>query len=184
IFAINAKKNHAVFKNLLKLNPPEYIATLTEEFRTRYHLAEFVSYESYNDQWGEEGSPVLLVLQAAPAIGYMKDKNIETDELQKYAALANYTAIFSHAIQCAINKKKPVVVHLTSVGGGVFENKQQNIFWGLRQAGIFYQEQMKKLNIRVKYQVFTQQKDNKFLLKKFEELLNIESLPSCNQESL
>ena len=24
MFAINVKKNHAIFKNLLKLNPPEY----------------------------------------------------------------------------------------------------------------------------------------------------------------
>ncbi|MCB1181568.1 MAG: hypothetical protein KDK55_06080, partial [Chlamydiia bacterium] len=32
IFAINAKKNHAVFKNLLKLNPPEYIRDLRQKF--------------------------------------------------------------------------------------------------------------------------------------------------------
>jgi hypothetical protein len=127
----------------------ETIENLTQEFKENFAHAEYVCYSSLSDSWGGS-QPVYLMLQAAPAIGYAKGGlSSSSDELQKYAALANYLALFRQGIVLAKERGKPVVLHAAAVGGGVFGNKDENLQWGFCQATLALQGEMKSLGVSV-----------------------------------
>lgn len=129
------------------------IKTLTEEFKEKFSEAEYVCYSSLSPSWGEDSQPVYIQLQAAPAIGYIFD-NIESDELQKYAALANYLALFRQGLNLASESGKPVVLHAAAVGGGVFFNTSPNLQWGFQKAALALQKEMRDAKVFVQLEAF------------------------------
>ncbi len=130
------------------------IEALTNAFRANYSKAEYVCYSSI-PQNGK--NPVYILLQAAPAIANAKSNGGLTensDELEKYAALANYLALFQKGIDLAKETGKPVLLHATAVGGGVFGNQTQNIQWGFEKAALALQDEMKKTGVSVQLEAF------------------------------
>lgn len=123
------------------------ITSLIKEFKDRFANAEYVCYSSFPSAW-KGSQPVYIFLQAAPAIGYATITS-SSDELQKYAALANYLAFFRYGIKLAKETSQPVVLHVATVGGGAFENEAKNLKWGLEKAGLALQEEMKSNKVFV-----------------------------------
>ncbi|NGX61576.1 MAG: hypothetical protein K940chlam9_01063 [Chlamydiae bacterium] len=137
------------------------IELLTEEFKANYSKAEYVCYPSQSSCWNGAEQPVYLLLQAAPAIGYANLGGANTDELQKYAALANYLALFRQGVALAEEQEKeqPVVLHATAVGGGVFGNSQDNLLWGFKMAALAMQEEMAQVNVHVQLESYQGKRD-------------------------
>lgn len=144
------------------------IESLTEEFKTHFSEAEFVCYSSYSTSWSGS-QPVYLFLQAAPAIGYATKLTKSSDELQKYVALANYLALFRKGITLAKETNKPVVLHATEVGGGVFKNNSFNLQWGFEKAALTLQAEMKSCQVFVQVEAFQKASH----MQKFVDTLNI-----------
>jgi len=130
------------------------IDTVTNEFKEAFSHAEYVCYSSHLNSW-DGGQPVYLFLQSAPAIGYA-DPDIKdvSDELQKYAALANYLALFRHGITLARETGQPIVLHAAAVGCGVFGNKVSNMEWGFEKAALALQSQMKAVQVTVQLEAY------------------------------
>lgn len=131
----------------------ENIQFLTDEFKKNYSQAEYVCYSSFSKEWGGV-NPVYLFLQAAPAIGYAHGLNTTSDDLQKYAAFANYLALFNYGIELAKKTGKEVILHPTAVGGGVFNNSDANLAWGFEKAGLALQTKMKSAGVFVQLEAF------------------------------
>ncbi len=131
------------------------IAWLRDQFKANYGCAEYVCYSSLRSEWGGD-RPVYIMLQAAPAIAmrYAFNLTVSSDELQKYAALANYLALFRHGIKLAQDKGMPVVLHAAAVGGGVFGNKTANLQWGFQQAALACQAEMKEHGVSVQLEAY------------------------------
>jgi hypothetical protein len=120
---------------------------LTEAYKKNYHKAQYACYTSLNPQWGGT-VPVSLFLQAAPATAYAGMKG-QIDEIEKYAALANYLAFFKYGLDLAKESGQPVVLHATAVGGSAFGNKEENIRWGFEKAALALQDQMEEAGVFV-----------------------------------
>jgi len=153
----------------------ETIVSLTNEFKENYFKAEYVCYTSRPESWKDSVQPVRLLLQAAPAIGYaysLKDKN-RSDELQKYAALANYLTLFMYGVELATRINKKIVLHVVAVGGGVFKNKVQNVQWGFEKAALAFEEKMYSANVRVQLEAMS---DSSYMFE-IAKNLNIPYLP-------
>lgn len=103
----------------------ETIGQLTQELRENFSAYEAPCYES---KLSESVESVYLMLGAAPAIGYSHSLKTDSKDLQYYAHLANFSALFSQTR--ALLKRHPgkeVVLHITGVGLGVFEC-DENVF--------------------------------------------------------
>lgn len=131
----------------------ETLAQLTDELVRNFSEAEYVCYSSCADEWGEGSLPVYLLLQAAPYPG-APELTRSCEQLQKYAALANYLALFREGIALAQELGKPVVVHATAVGGGVFGNETKNLQWGFEKAALALQTQMKAAGVIVQLEAY------------------------------
>ncbi len=129
------------------------IALLTNEFKNNFSKAEYVCYTSSPEHW-DAIHPVHIFLQAAPAIGYAQDLTQPSDELQQYAAFANYLALFQYGIELANKTHQPVVLHATAVGGGVFGNTVKNVQWGFEKAALAFQEKMKLAKVSVQLEAY------------------------------
>lgn len=130
----------------------ENLHILTNEFRENFSKAEYVCYSSFPRSWSG-AQPVYLFLQAAPAMGY-SNTIYSTDELQKYAALANFLALFRQGIQFARDTGHPVVLHAAAVGCGVFGNETKNFEWGFEKAALALQGEMKSVGVSVQLEAY------------------------------
>lgn len=160
---------------------PGNLKQLAAEFKQNYFKAEYVCYQSLNRDWG--GSyPVYLMLQSSIATGYSwsldrgdPDQKPHIDTLEKYAALANYLALFRQGIKLAGDLHKPVVVHPTVVGGSAFGNDLDNIAWGFKLAALTLQHEMKAAGVTVQIEAF--QGDRHKLGTTLAKKLNIKTAP-------
>jgi len=132
---------------------------MVNEFEDHFQKLESVCYGSAVKNWVDSSrvaNTVYILLQAAPAIGYC-NRDIdpeETQDLQKLAAFANYVALFNAGIQLAKQHQKPVVLHATAVGGGVFQNQTPYIQFGFEKAALILQKQMKEVGAMVQLEAF------------------------------
>lgn len=127
------------------------VSRLGEEFTQNFSKAEYVCYSSKPIDFSHQKQyPIKVFLQAAPAIGYSPNLSQDTSDLQKYAALANYLAIFRYGIELANKNPIPVVLHIAAVGLGVFGNELTNVQWAFKQAALLLQNQMKgKVTVQI-----------------------------------
>lgn len=135
------------------------IEDITRAFRENYHKAEYVCYKSL--PIAGSNNPVSIFLQSAPAVArnYSVELNVETntDELEKYAALANFLALFNYGIQYAEQNEgqgRAVVLHVAAVGLGAFGNKVENYEWGFKKAAQHFQGRMRELGIKVQLESY------------------------------
>lgn len=147
-------KEKSLIKHGYLIPTKDTIPTLTKEFKENYSKSEYVCYSSKNKSWGDAANPVYIFLQSAPAVGYSRMSSKETEELQKYAALANYLALFRYGIELAKKSKKPIVLHAAAVGGGVFNNESNNLQWGFEKAAIALQDQMRDHKVQVQLEAY------------------------------
>ena len=124
---------------------------LTQELQTNVSKAEYVCYAS---KVSPSGNPVYIFLQAAPAIGYAKNLSKPSDDLQRYATLANHLSLFQYGISLAKKSGQQVVLHVNAPGSGVFQNITANLQWGFHQAALMYGEEMKRYGVSVQLEAF------------------------------
>jgi len=131
------------------------IGQLEEEFRQNYSKAKYVCYSSRPDHWQDTRHPVYIFLQAAPAIAYsVREISNKSDDLQKYASLANFLAFFKFGIELAKEKNQPIRMHVTAVGCGIFGNKTENFQWGFEKAALLFQNQLKAHHVSIQLDAF------------------------------
>lgn len=87
--------------------------------------------------------PTYLILAAAPSIPGPLHPQKEVEELQYYAALANFTTQFKQLSQLAEeNPKKKIVLHVTLPGSGVFGNNPTCISKAFKNAALNFQQKL------------------------------------------
>lgn len=137
----------------------ETIDQLTQELRENFSAYEAPCYES---KLSEGAESVYLMLGAAPAVGYSYSLTKDSKELQYYAHLANFTALFSQT-QTLLNRHpdKEVVLHITGVGLGVFRCDEKVFAEAFAKAAFTFQESLSPEDKkRVHVQLESHQKSN------------------------
>ena len=117
---------------------------LATEMQNQFQKLEVPCYESRPTPSGES---VYLMLGAAPAITYARQKGFSSDsqKLQYHAFLANFTAQFKQTLRLLDeNPTKEIVLHVTGTGLGVFGCDHKVFEAAFKQAALEFQTKLKK----------------------------------------
>ena len=120
------------------------IDELSTEMQNHFQKLEVPCYESRPTPSGE---PVYLMLGAAPAIDYARRRGFSSDSqnLQYYAFLANFTAQFKQALLLLDeNPSKEIVLHVTGTGLGVFGCNHKVFEAAFKRAALEFQKKLNK----------------------------------------
>jgi len=118
------------------------IDELATEMQNHFQKLEVPCYESRPTPSGDS---VFLMLGAAPAIGYSRGLTSNSQKLQYYAFLANFTAQFKQTLLLLDeNPTKEVVLHVTGTGLGVFGCDHHSFADAFKQAALEFQTKLKK----------------------------------------
>lgn len=130
---------------------------LVSQLKSKGHLLEYICIENIPNNGTK---PVHQMLVAAPAFGEynMVDENAvvgdERDEIQYLCALQAFRAQFKQCIELAKKSDKPVKFKPASVGLGVFGNNPKNFAKAFYDAGVEYNDELKKHKVEIIFQIF------------------------------